>query len=536
MKNSLFLISGLLCLFILSCSKQVEKADPFEMVECNISSHIGVPFGMNLWKIPNEGQVGITGFTQSHHLEGNNDYGRFCLMPVTSKTTLPFETQNMEELELTPSYIKTKFPDQNVTVELAAGDRASMFKISYENTDSAFLIVDVPEDGSHVSINKRENRVEGFATAVGTEFPTDFRNYFIIKLDCPIVSSESISVEDHPRMLLHLQCTAKEPVYARVSSSFISAEQAERNLEEVNCDFNTVRENGKMLWNDALGRITVQGNSKADENKFYTSLAKSLVEIRKAYEFDESGVPVHYSPYNGMICKGYMYHNIATNVSDKSLLSLLSLLYPTEMGKIQESVLNIYNESGADNIKIDASILADAYIKGIKISDTDMLWEAATHGLNIENQSELATPYYNWCIYRIGEKLGKSDAELSIYAKHALEFDNGHGELRNFDPPSRDMLAKSESADYVFSALGFYPLCQGSSQYVIGAPIFKFAEINLENGKKITINTRNQNENNLYVKDLEMNGNKYQNNYLTHSDLINGADIIFWMSENPVES
>ena len=89
------------------------------------------------------------------------------------------------------------------------------------------------------------------------------------------------------------------------------------------------------------------------------------------------------------------------------------------------------------------------------------------------------------------------------------------------------------SAWYVFSALGFYPVCPGTEQYVLGAPLFKKAVIHFENGKQLVINASNNSDRNLYVKQLELNGKAYTKNWLNHFDLIRGAILNFTMSSIP---
>lgn len=89
------------------------------------------------------------------------------------------------------------------------------------------------------------------------------------------------------------------------------------------------------------------------------------------------------------------------------------------------------------------------------------------------------------------------------------------------------------SAWYVFSALGFYPVCPGSGQYVVGAPLVRKAVITLENGNKITIQAENNNKNNRYIQRMMMNGKDYTRNYLKHDDLIKGGSLNFKMGDKP---
>jgi len=89
------------------------------------------------------------------------------------------------------------------------------------------------------------------------------------------------------------------------------------------------------------------------------------------------------------------------------------------------------------------------------------------------------------------------------------------------------------SAWYVFSALGFYPVCPGSNEYALGSPNVKSASIQFENGKKLSILVENQSENNVFVQEIVLNGKKLEKNTILHSDLIAGAELVFIMSDKP---
>ena len=86
------------------------------------------------------------------------------------------------------------------------------------------------------------------------------------------------------------------------------------------------------------------------------------------------------------------------------------------------------------------------------------------------------------------------------------------------------------SAWYVFSALGFYPVCPGSNQYVLGTPLFKHVRINLENGNAIEILADNNSRANRYINSMSVNGKPYDANFLTHDQLIGGAKITYEMA------
>jgi predicted alpha-1,2-mannosidase len=89
------------------------------------------------------------------------------------------------------------------------------------------------------------------------------------------------------------------------------------------------------------------------------------------------------------------------------------------------------------------------------------------------------------------------------------------------------------SAWYVFSALGFYPVCPATDQYVIGTPLFKKVTVSFDNGKKLVINASNNSESNKYVHSLQLNGKPYDKNWLSHSELQKGGTINMIMKSTP---
>ena len=89
------------------------------------------------------------------------------------------------------------------------------------------------------------------------------------------------------------------------------------------------------------------------------------------------------------------------------------------------------------------------------------------------------------------------------------------------------------SAWYVFSAMGFYPVCPTSGQYVLGAPLFKKLKISLENGKKVIINAPQNNDQNKYISNITYNGKLYDKNWFSHQDLLKGAVINIGMTAKP---
>ncbi|RZT91868.1 putative alpha-1,2-mannosidase [Ancylomarina subtilis] len=89
------------------------------------------------------------------------------------------------------------------------------------------------------------------------------------------------------------------------------------------------------------------------------------------------------------------------------------------------------------------------------------------------------------------------------------------------------------SAWYVFSAMGFYPVCPGRDEYVFGSPLFKKVSLSLTNGKTFTINSSENTKENIYINSIKLNQKNYEFNYIKHQDILKGGTLDFEMSEHP---
>lgn len=89
------------------------------------------------------------------------------------------------------------------------------------------------------------------------------------------------------------------------------------------------------------------------------------------------------------------------------------------------------------------------------------------------------------------------------------------------------------SAWYVFSAMGFYPVCPGQPMYVFGTPLFPSASLNLENGKTFKVVAENVSDKNIYIQSATLNGKAYTKTYIQHADIINGGTLVFTMGAEP---
>lgn len=447
----------------------------FELSAGNTYPAIARPWGMNFWT-PQTGKNGdgwqysydahtICGFKQTHQPSPwINDYGCFSIMPTGNKKVSGEDERRSwfshKGEECNPQYYSVYLADHDVKVELTPTERAASFRFTVPDGMNYFII-DAYRNGKDIKIDN--NRITGISTHNHGGVPDNFANYFVVEFDRPIEYAENMD----SIAIVGFKTYRGETVNAVAASSFISPYQALLNLKEAkDKDFDNLVAEGRDAWNDVLGRIVIEDENLDNKRKFYSCLYRSTLFPRKFYEIDSSGTPVHYSPYNGEVLNGYMYTDTGVWDTFRCLFPLLNLFYPSVSLEMQEGFLNAYRESGffpewcspghrecmvGNN---SASVLADAWIKGIKVSDSRTLWKGLVHGANnvhpqVKSTGRIGHEYYNtlgyvpydvdinenaartleyayddWCIYQLGKSLGKSESELEIYARRAMNYQN----------------------------------------------------------------------------------------------------------------
>ena len=735
----IFLSAVLTCICTASAWANTEPVDmvnpltgtlsKFELSTGNNYPVIALPWGMNFWT-PQTGKNGdgwqytytadkIRGFKQTHQPSPwMNDYGMFSLMPITGEAVFDEEKRASwfsHKAEIAkPYYYRVYLADYDITTEIAPTERAAMFRFTFPQEEMSYVVLDAYDRGSYVQIQPEKNRIVGYTTRNSGGVTKDFKNWFIIDFGSrsfdytSVTDSKEIFTDrkelkdNHTGAIVGFRTGHRDVITARVASSFISLEQAERNLNELGKkSFDEIASDGRKIWNDVLGRIQVEGGSEEQMRTFYSCLWRSLHFPRRFYEIDDKGNPIHYSPYNGQILPGYLFADTGVWDTFRCLFPFLNLVYPSMNEEMQAGLVNAYLESGylpewsspghRDCMigQNSASVVADAYIKGIRVPNQDKLWDAVTYGAhhhldrsasgrvghdyydrlgyvpcnvgigqNVARTLEYA--YNDWSIYTLGKAMGKSEAELAPYKKAALNYANVYNPARKLmcgreeqgafnadfvpenwsgefcegnswhwsfcvfhDPaglsklmggrdemtemmdsvfvlpsylglrsrgmihemremqvmdmgqyahgnqpiqhmvylynwtgqpwkaqywtreimdklynPNADAYCGDEdngqtSAWYVFSAMGFYPVCPGTKQYAMGSPLFQKILVKLENGKTIQIEAPDNNKQTRYVDDVKVNGKSVSRTWLEHDELTKGATIKFQMSSKP---
>jgi len=662
----------------------------------------------------------IRGFKQTHQPSPwINDYGQFALMPVTGDPVFNQDDRaswfSHKAEEARPYYYGVYLADHDVYVELTPTERAAAFRIKYPEDEKPYLVVDAFDNGSYIKVIPEENRIVGYTTKNSGGVPSNFRNWFVIESDTPFdyvrtVSDGSVQSEDtesqsaHSGAVVGFSLSGDRKVNLKVASSFISIEQALVNMQELgDGDFDRIKTEGRARWNEILGRIRVEDDNIDNIRTFYSCLYRSVLFPRTLTETTAEGELVHYSPHTGEVCPGYFFTDTGFWDTFRCLFPLLNLVYPEMNVKMQEGLVNAYKESGflpewaspghrgcmvGNN---SASVVADAHVKGIRGYDIETLWEAVKHGANavhphVSSTGRLGWDWYNrlgyvpcdvginesaartleyayndWCIYTLGEALGRPEEEIGVYKERAMNYRNLYREefslmsgrkadgsfSDNFSPlkwggdftegnalhytwsvfhdpaglialmggedafnanldrvfeipphfddsyygftiheiremqimnmgnyahgnqPIQHMLYlynwsgqpwKAQqrirevmdrfytcspdgycgdedngqtSAWYVFSAMGFYPVCPATDQYILGTPLFKKVEVTMPGGKLLSISAPDNGKENFYISDMKVNGKRYTRTYLEHDLLTEGADIRYTMSDRP---
>ena len=514
----------LLTACLIACSLMAEAKDwtqyvnplmgtqsSFELSTGNTYPAIARPWGMNFWT-PQTGKMGdgwqytytankIRGFKQTHQPSPwINDYGQFSIMPVTGKLEFDEEKRTSwfsHKGEIaTPSYYKVYLAEHDVVTEMTPTERAVLFRFTFPENEHSYIVVDAFDKGSYVKVIPEENKIIGYTTRNSGGVPENFKNYFVIEFDKPFTYKGTFADKkleegnleqkaDHTGAIIGFSTRKGEIVHARIASSFISFEQAAQNLKELGNDsFEQLAQKGNDAWNNVLGKIEVEGGNLDQYRTFYSCLYRSLLFPRKFYEFTADGQPIHYSPYNGQVLPGYMYTDTGFWDTFRCLFPFLNLMYPSVNKEIQEGLINTYKESGffpewaspghrgcmiGNN---SASVLVDAYMKGVKVDDVKTLYEGLIHGTEnvhpeVSSTGRLGYQYYNklgyvpydvkinentartleyayddWCIYQLAKALNRPKKEIELFAKRAMNYRNV------FDKESKLMRGRNENGQF----------------------------------------------------------------------------------------
>lgn len=503
--------------FSLSQSSLVDLVNPLmgtdskiELSNGNTYPAVGMPWGMNLWT-PQTNVMGhgwtyqydadqIRGFKQTHQPSPwMNDYGQFAIMPTTGKVVFDQNERASwfsHKAEIAkPHFYQVYLADHDVQVEMTPTERSAVFRFTYPESNSSSIIVDALDKGSFVQFLPEENKIIGYTTRYARGKLTNFKNYFVVQLSKKAATNQlwngkglidGLKIEtNHAGIVLTFPTKKGEQIVLKTASSFISFEQAELNLKrEVGAKtFDEIRDAAEKEWNEKLGRIKVKGGTMDQQRTFYSCLYRTLFFPNKLYEINAKGETIHWSPYDGKVHAGYMFAGTGFWDTFRALYPFLNLMYPEINEEMQAGLVNDYLEGGwlpewsspgyADIMigNNSASVVSDAYLKGLKNYDIETLYQALIHGANNEGPisavGRKGVDYYNrlgyvpynvdinenaartleyayddFAIYQLAKKLNKPKEEQELYRQRSMNYKN------LFDPSTGFMRGKNEDGTF----------------------------------------------------------------------------------------
>ncbi|MFT5757623.1 MAG: putative alpha-1,2-mannosidase [Alteromonadaceae bacterium] len=435
----------------------------FSLSNGNTYPAIATPWGMNFWT-PMTAKMGdgwtykyadntIRGIKQTHQPSPwLNDYAAFSIMAVTGPLKYKEDDRaswfSHKAEQSSPHYYQVYLADYDVNAEVSPTERAAHFKFTFPETDKAYITLDAFNKGSMVKILPKQRKIIGYVRNNHGGVPDNFHNYFVAEFDkdfelthtwgdnWQLVENSTENEGDHVGAILGFKTKKGDAVHVKVASSFISAEQAQLNLDrEIGDDnFATTKQKAKQAWQTELSRLRIEDENVEDVKTFYSALYRVLLFPRKFYEYDKDNQIVHYSPYNGEVLPGYMFTDNGFWDTFRAVFPFFTLMYPSMDAQIMQGLANTYKESGwlpewaspghrgvmiGSNSAVN---IADAYNKGIRGFDIDTLYEAVTknatvnEGRPVSSVGREGVDYYN--------KLGYVPYDVGIHenAARTLEY------------------------------------------------------------------------------------------------------------------
>jgi predicted alpha-1,2-mannosidase len=420
-----FLFSATILGCVLTCPAQVEPIDWVNLYIGTGSGPIGYggtmpfvtpPFGMTDWT-PQTRQnkvsgvsykyedTTISGFIGTHQPAiWMGDYGYVTLMPeIDSVKTSPEDRKlpfNHKDEIVHPDYYSVWMDaggSRKIRTEMTATERCAYMRFTFPANASSTVVVEASRPGiagfAHVDDAKQE--ITGYNPDrmdrdLGPMQLPNFKGYFVIQFhkafkDSGIYGPTSQQGGLATGAYAKFNTVEGEVVEAHVGTSFISVDQARRNLESEipEWDFDGVRRALRATWNEKLGRVAVEGATEDQRRIVYTAIYHALLYPRI---FSEQGR--YYSAFDDKIHNGASYNAYSIWDTFRAEHSLLTLLAPERIDGMIQALLQDYQEGGwmpkwpnpsYTNIMIGThadSLVAEAINKHFKGFNYDLAWDA----------------------------------------------------------------------------------------------------------------------------------------------------------------
>jgi predicted alpha-1,2-mannosidase len=489
-------------------------------------------------------------------------------------------------------YYAVTFKREGIKAELTATTYAGLHRYTYDRGKNRNVFIDLRYTlgGDRVdSIGLRqtaESEIAGMHRTQGWT-PNQYV-FFVAQCSEPF---QSANLTDSFGTL-NFGVSEGKPIVIKVGLSTVSEENARENLlhDVPDFDFDAVCRKARETWNAALSEITVEGAPEADLKNFYTALYHTKVvpniisDVNGQYRRQNNAIgslPQNEKRYSTFsLWDTYRaWHPLVTLTGHDLVRSMINSFLDQYDATGELPIWPL--SSGETRCMIgyhSVSVIADAYLKGIRGFNAEKALDAMVASSDITSTLNRKSPDYytqigyipsdvrresvsclleyacdDWCIAQIGEQ-NDITGLIGQYghgnepSHHMACLYNYAGQpwktqamvrriLKEMYLPAPEGIIGNEdcgqmSAWYILSSLGFYPVCPGSNQLLLTAPLFPKATVGLANGKTLVI-TANNPQQNTYIDRVTFNGKEITANYITYSLLMEGGTLEFTLSNRP---
>lgn len=438
------------------------------------------PFGMAHWTLQTTpgtpwmfqpGQRRIQGFRSTHQLSPwLGDYGHATFLPICGAPNLDYgpraSSYRPEDSLLSPHVMSMRLLRYGIDAVLVPTERGALIHATYSRQQTPGFAFDVPGERPPMPEPDAARRMVHFrSTANSGGVPNDFACYYVLQFSEPWTAMEHKDLKSHRCTHLSFADSVRS-LEVRIATSFISFEQAERNLQlELGTkSHDALRTEAEQVWNKHLKCIEIEGATEQQQRTFYSCLYRTLLFPRIWHEPDASGAMHHRSAYNGKVVPGVMYADHGYWDVYRAWYPMMTILFPERLGEILQAWVNAYQEGGwlpqfpcpgyracMTGSLID-STFGEAAAKGIKGFDLAAAYDGLKkHATQVGNadagygrrgieeylqfkydpadkvkQSAAETvdaAYGDFCIAQVAKALGKSD-DYAMFMKRSENWRN----------------------------------------------------------------------------------------------------------------
>ncbi|GGG96180.1 GH92 family glycosyl hydrolase [Silvibacterium dinghuense] len=323
------------------------------------------PFGMGHWTLESNprgtwmfapADRRLTGFRCTHQLSPwLGDYGHAVFLPFSGEVSADpggrSSSYRLEDAKLSPHTMGLRLMRYSIDTELLPTERCAIITAKYEKKQTRGFIFDIPTQkdapAPTVKLGKETKTISFTSTANSGGVQEGFATYYVLKFSAPWANADEKDEQDHHTGKV-LFADDVEAIEVRIGTSFISFEQAERNIQLELGDKtpDALRKESEEVWNGYLKRIEIEGATHEQQQTFYSCLYRTLLFPRIWHEPDAGGKMQHRSVYNGKVVPGLMYADHGYWDVYRAWYPMMTILFPERLGEILQAWVNVYQEGG----------------------------------------------------------------------------------------------------------------------------------------------------------------------------------------------